>query len=387
MFVNNAYGPNGAVMNYEYITKYPEAMKFPTLPSPPNIFEFLGDVMKPFLMALETNLTTGMELLNTTNQQSTHAFLLNYLLQRNYTLEQCFNILDIAEVLAFGTGILDTAFSEAVLDTFVFRAANWKTVDGGMQRLPNAFLPIISQNIIMGAKVQEIQMNDSNTVQVTWRTDLDVFSASFDHVITTLPFPVLYHIKIPPLSYAKRKIIRDIPYDSSCKIALRFQKRFWEHGDNPILGGTSVTDLPVRTIVYPSFGIGESGPAAILASYTFGTDAIRWGGMNRTQAILEALDNVATLHGHEIKSLFLEGDILCWDEVPTSLGAYTWLMPGEFSFFKEAGRSEGRLHFAGEQASPYHGWISGSLDSVKNSLDQIFAMEKMTVKPIGNLYP
>jgi len=50
-------------------------------------------------------------------------------------------------------------------------------------------------------------------------------------------------------------------YDFSCKLALKFNNRFWEKDEN-IFGGSSSTDNPLRTIVYPSNGASKTGDAA-----------------------------------------------------------------------------------------------------------------------------
>ncbi|CAG8577724.1 10837_t:CDS:2 [Funneliformis mosseae] len=61
------------------------------------------------------------------------------------------------------------------------------------------------------------------------------------------------------LSYGKRRAIRELNYASSGKIYLQFKSRFWETNGQPttsgagIVGSTSSTDLPVRTVVYPSY--------------------------------------------------------------------------------------------------------------------------------------
>ena len=88
------------------------------------------------------------------------------------------------------------------------------------------------------------------------------------------------------LSYTKRIAIRALNYDTSTKVALRFQTRWWEdpqvmkkHG--PIKGGASNTDMPIRTCVYPSYGWHATGPlpGVLLASYTWAQDAQRLGGL------------------------------------------------------------------------------------------------------------
>ena len=91
------------------------------------------------------------------------------------------------------------------------------------------------------------------------------------------------------LSYTQRLAIRTLKYDTSTKIALRFEKRWWEDpkvmGERTIKGGISSTDLPIRTCVYPSYGWNvnevDKLPGVLLASYTWSQDAERLGGLAR----------------------------------------------------------------------------------------------------------
>jgi monoamine oxidase len=54
----------------------------------------------------------------------------------------------------------------------------------------------------------------------------------------------------------------------------------------------------------------------------------------------------------------------CWDEDEWARGAYAWFRPGQMqSLLPAIARPEGRLHFAGEHASAWPGWMQGALES------------------------
>lgn len=63
--------------------------------------------------------------------------------------------------------------------------------------------------------------------------DKVVQTSVYDHVIITVPLPVLRHIEFESpstkdvLGYEKREAIRDFGYDHSCKIFLRFSTRWY----------------------------------------------------------------------------------------------------------------------------------------------------------------
>jgi monoamine oxidase len=53
-----------------------------------------------------------------------------------------------------------------------------------------------------------------------------------------------------------------------------------------------------------------------------------------------------------------------WHEDPFARGAFTYFQPGQMStLLPIAQRAEGRIHFAGEHTSAWHGWMNGALES------------------------
>lgn len=105
-------------------------------------------------------------------------------------------------------------------------------------------------------------------------------SRFFSQVISTVPLGCLASIDMEDckLSYTQETAIRSLTYDSSTKVALRFEKRWWETMKTPIVGGVTSTDRPIRIVVYPSYGLGcpESSPppGVLIGSYTWAQDAI-----------------------------------------------------------------------------------------------------------------
>ena len=183
-----------------------------------------------------------------------------------------------------------------------------------------------------------------------------------DRAIITLPFSVLRHIEVsPPLSRGKQRAIRQLYYDASTKIVLQTRSRFWETNDG-IFGGGSVTDMPIRTLYYPDHGR-ETGRGVLLASYTWGEDAHRWGSLAPADRISQAIENVAAIHP-EIRSEFEVGASKVWHDDEFAGGAFALFDPGQQThLFSHIIEPDGRLHFAGEHASLAHAWIQGAIES------------------------
>ena len=124
-------------------------------------------------------------------------------------------------------------------------------IEGGMDRLPNAFFAELQAEVRLGAEVFAIEQ-DADGVTVHYKTEANRFRVRGDYAICTLPFPVLRTVEVTPeLSHPKRRAIRQLNYHASTKILFQVRERVWETDDG-ILGGATVTDLPVRRLNYPT---------------------------------------------------------------------------------------------------------------------------------------
>jgi monoamine oxidase len=173
---------------------------------------------------------------------------------------------------------------------------------------------------------------------------------------------VLRHVEVlTPFSRAKQRAIRQLHYDASAKVFLQFRRRFWEVDDG-ITGGGSVTDLAVRNVYYPDHGR-PTGRGVMLASYTWGEDAQRWGSLSPEDRIVQALEDVARIHPQAAEE-FEVGASKMWHDDEFAGGAFALFDPEQQTLLYDAIIApEGRIHFAGEHASLAHAWIQGAIES------------------------
>ena len=234
-------------------------------------------------------------------------------------------------------------------------------LDGGTDQLPRAFLPELASRIRFGAKVVALEQSAAD-VTVHCRNASGRFSETADYVILTAPFPVLRHVEVlTPFSRLKQRAIRQLHYDASAKVFLQFRRRFWEDDDG-IFGGGTVTDLAVRNVYYPDHGR-DTGRGVVLASYTWGEDAQRWGSLTPDDRVLQALEDVTRIHP-QAASEFEVGASKMWHDDEFAGGAFALFDPGQQTLLYEAIIApEGRVHFAGEHASLSHAWIQGAIES------------------------
>jgi monoamine oxidase len=63
-----------------------------------------------------------------------------------------------------------------------------------------------------------------------------------------------------------------------------------------------------------------------------------------------------------------------WQDEPFALGGFAYFTPGQLTtLLPLARRVEGRVHFAGEHTSLWHGWMNGALESGRRAAREVHA--------------
>jgi monoamine oxidase len=264
-------------------------------------------------------------------------------------------------VMNFVEADMNNAVVEILREDLGGAYVDMQEIVDGMDRLPGAFYRELEPEIRFGHEVHAIEQ-DRDSVTVHVKTEGGRWRLTADHVICTVPFPVLRTIEVrPAFSRDKQRAIRQLNYHASTKVLFQVRRRFWEEEDG-LLGGATVTDLPVRRLNYPTPDPSTSR-GILLASYTWGQDALQWGAMDPETRLEEALHDVAQIHP-SVRDEFEVGASHAWYSDRWARGAFALFAPEQQSELQEAiVRAEGRIHFAGEHCSLYHAWIQGALES------------------------
>ena len=271
------------------------------------------------------------------------------------------NAIEVFGLLMNQESVMNTSFLELLREELGRCYVDMVQIAGGMDLLPRAFMPSLAGRIRFGARMTALDQTDSG-VRVHVETAAGRRAFDGDRAIVTVPFPVLRHVEMmKPLSHGKRRAIRQLHYDASAKIFMQCRRRFWEEDDG-IVGGGTVTDLPIRNVYYPEHGR-ETGRGVLLASYTWAEDAQRWGSLSPTERIEQALEDLAVIHP-QIVDEYEVGASKMWHDDPFAGGAFALFEPSQQSLlYPHIIAAEGRLHFAGEHASLHHAWIQGAIES------------------------
>jgi monoamine oxidase len=270
--------------------------------------------------------------------------------------------IELYGVMSFREANMNAAVIEQLREIVGRAFQDMQEIAGGFDLLPQAFFRRLKDRVRFGAAVNAIEQ-DEHGVTVHFRSPAGRFSMRGDHCIVAIPFSVLRDVEVTPsFGRPKQKAIRELNYNASTKILLQTRTRFWERTDG-IVGGTSVTDLPIRRICYPSFSDPDEERGALLASYTWGQDALRWDAMSEEKRIEEAVEDVAKVHP-EILTEFEIGASHAWYDDQFAAGAFALFEPEQQTRLQpDIVRPEGRIHFAGEHTSLWHAWIQGALES------------------------
>ena len=262
----------------------------------------------------------------------------------------------------------------ALARTFGNKDTKWFTVQNGMDEFPQKLVAKLKPKTIRpNSRVVEIRQEPKGVI-VTY-VDLSSGASlkeTADHLICTVPFSVLRHIKVtPPFSPAKQKAIEELPHTSIARVYLQCNERLWapapEHWK-----GVVFTDLPIGAVIDSTAHIRDK-TSGILHSYVSGNRARSITAMkesDRINYLVEELEKIFPGIRKSFEADGRRGASKCWDEDEWAKGAYAYFKPGQmFDLMPHLATPEWqdesvkRVHFAGDHTSRMPGWMEGALAS------------------------
>ncbi|MGG0240409.1 flavin monoamine oxidase family protein [Bacillus rhizoplanae] len=352
---------NGIKTRLNIFEQNPSILKYPVMPNErgKTAEELMLSVLQPIINFIKQDPVKNWFVIEKQYKKYSLGFVLNSYLSDG--------AIDMIGILLDMEAYMGMSVIEVLREMIFFTSTNeFYEITGGMDVLPQSFLPQLKENILFHQKMTAIiQQNESVTIRSIHEKTSEQFMVTGDHAIITIPFSALRFVKIEPFdsfSYYKRRAIRELNYIAATKIAIEFKSRFWERIGQ--YGGKSITDLPIRFTYYPSYGIQTTGAAVVLASYTWADEALTWDSLSNEERIQYALKNLAELYGNQVYSEFVSGASFSWSQSPYSCGAFTAFEPGqELELYPYIKIPEGRVHFAGEHTTVTHGWMQGAIES------------------------
>ncbi len=240
------------------------------------------------------------------------------------------------------------------------------TIRGGTDRLPKALATRLGDRIQYGAPVIRLEQQP-NEVRVIATQGGATRSFTADRIVCAIPFTVLRRLGVsPPFGREKRVAVDQLRYTSVARVYVQTRTRFWTADG---YSGNASTDLPVMGVYERT--INQPGTRGILESYMAGANARRATAMREADRLTMTLAGMAKVYPRILEQ-YEGGASKCWDEDEWARGAYAWFEPGQMmTLMPHIARPEGRIHFAGEHASTWPGWMEGALESAERVVREI----------------
>lgn len=250
----------------------------------------------------------------------------------------------------------------------------WKCVDGGFNRLSDAFLPHVSDRLVLNRKIRKVETvedTDGRTrTRLSWYPSVSnrtFESKDYDYTVMAVPFTMTRFMELPAFSSVLGRAISEagLRFKSACKVSLLFSERFWEKGEKPIFGGYSIPiSRPIGALYYPVYGLNESRPG-LITHYRGGDWSDRYVSFSDEEHAQLVLDSIVSLHGEQARELYT-GDYerLCW--LQDEHTATSWCRPDVEQhklYIPAYHRTEHNTIFIGEHTAPTQAWISSAIHS------------------------
>ena len=241
--------------------------------------------------------------------------------------------------------------------------SEYSKIVGGSDQLPKAFTESLMEEIYLKKPVKSIEQSQHEVIVKV----MDGTEFPAKKVLCTVPIPVLKNIIFnPPLAPEKMAAISGgYDYTPASRIFIQFNDRFWE---NEGLNGFATTDWP-EEIWHPSWNLGKQ--KGILLCYLRRERALendQLSELNRIGQVLNRWENVFP----DVQSHVDTGHSFSWMEEKWSRGAWAYPTPEQDELIGSfLGDAEGRIHFAGEHISEFHGWMQGALVSGLRAAQEI----------------
>lgn len=297
-------------------------------------------------------------------------------------------------------GNLNNSFIDFIQENYPANLDYLYEIPGGMVKFPLAFynsfcndkpyneIPASRTGTVVykkGCWVKGIHLHDDGKkVKLSYQIlqAREKAEEEFDYIVCTIPFSTLRNVDINPLfSNIKMRAITEVNYTPSQKSLMLCRERFWER--DGIVGGASLTDLPIGSIWFPSDhsiyvnnpGVGDlknlpwKQPGVIIGSFNFGLDTTRLTNQPEGKIFEEVKREIEAVQG--LAPGYMDYNAagfktVNWNQEPTFRGAISFFTPQQkklFAYGMTIPEYNGRVFFAGEHISAVHRWMQGALQT------------------------
>lgn len=194
-----------------------------------------------------------------------------------------------------------------------------------------------------------------------------------DKVIVTVPLSILQANDIqftPSLPETKLTAIRNIGMGAGIKVALVFNRRFWEANTGSIYTSGSVPEYWVSSA-------GRSTSSFVLSGFVTGERAEALSGQTSTVIIQNLLKELDTIYGKGTATASLtNAKVMDWGKEPFIKGAYSFPIPNGGGLLTRQTLSQPiqrKVYFAGEAThyGGHSGTVHGAMESGRRAVEEL----------------
>ena len=231
---------------------------------------------------------------------------------------------------------------------------------GGMGRIGEAFSRSLHGVITYDAEVLELR-RAGDRARVIWKDTRRGARHAIhaDHVICTIPFPVLRSIPAD-FSPAIRTAITAPDYVPAGKVAFQAERRFWEL-DDQIYGGLSWTTRDSTQIWYPTAGLQQRKGILVPAYIWSEKEGDAFAAKPPPQRLQDTLADLEHIHPGGGRDLG-HGISVSWKKQRYTLSGWAeWSAEARRASYQALLEGDGPYLFAGEHLSYVTGWQEGAV--------------------------
>ncbi|WP_066362787.1 flavin monoamine oxidase family protein [Herbidospora mongoliensis] len=227
---------------------------------------------------------------------------------------------------------------------------------GGMDRIVDALAANVGRHRIKTNTPATRITDNGREVVVEYKNG----SIKADFCVATLPPHVLARIpgSLPP------EVVQSLGSGfnfSGSKLGLEYGRRWWEL-DEDIYGGTTETDLDIRTIWYPSHGFHERR-GLLVGYYHLLDQADSYDALAPAARLERALKEGEKVHGPRYRKDLLSSISMSWRKRPHIEGMFTAGLQG--GLLEQA---HGRVYLAGDWLTDLVAWQAGAFESARKAV-------------------
>ena len=216
----------------------------------------------------------------------------------------------------------------------------------------------------MGSKIKynralkRLKFNDKGVTAIVNKNGVNESIKALKCVIA-IPASVLKNVDIEPgFSSDKTYCIQNQDYGHVMKVAMQYQKRFWDQKQS--IGQRVFTDTRLRRVYH--FSIDQPGPRGILLTFTSGEDAKKLGRLSEERRMRVAQETCENIWP-ESSQYWENGITKYWNEDPWVKASYSIAGVGQKGFRDILAKPEGPIYFAGEHTAFYRASMNGAIES------------------------